>query len=100
MIAAALIIQIIAITAGLLAIGLFAEANLTILSFRKLTQWGLLELWTGSIDTAKLVTINSRNKVVEKRLIKAIILHKRARIIGYVCLGINLFVLIVKYKFS
>jgi hypothetical protein len=84
-------IQIIAIIIGLMAVGLFAKSNITIMHYRKLTQWGLLELWTGSINTGKLVIVDGKNnKVVEKELIKAIVLHKRARVIGYVCLLVNL----------
>lgn len=96
MASAALTIQIIAIVIGLLAIGLFAKSNLTIMKFRSLTQWGLLQLWTGSIDTDKLVIVDGRNnKMVEKELIKGIILHKRARIIGYACLFINIVALLL-----
>jgi hypothetical protein len=84
------ILQIIAAASGLVTISLFAKANLTIMKFRTLTSWGLLELWTGSIDTRNLVIVsNKNNKVVEKELIKAIILHKRTRLIGYICLAIN-----------
>lgn len=92
-----LIFQGIAIITGLLAIGLFTKANIIIMKFRKLTQWGLLELWTGSINTQKLIIVNGKNnKVVEKELIKAIVMHKRARIIGYLCLAINIIVLLFR----
>ena len=85
-----LIIQIIAIVTGLLAIGLFAKSNLVIMKFRQLTQWGLLQLWTGSISTKKLIVVQSpNNKVVEKELIKAIVMHKRAKIVGYVAIAVN-----------
>lgn len=67
------------------------------MKFRKLTQWGLLELWTGSINTQKLIIVNGKNnKVVEKELIKAIVMHKRARIISYMCLTINIIVLLFR----
>lgn len=84
------IIQLLAIATGLLAIALFAKSNLTILKFRSLTSWGLLTLWTGSIDTAKLIMVDGRNnKVVEKELIEAIILHKRAKYVLYAALILN-----------
>jgi hypothetical protein len=91
------IIQIVAIVIGLLAIGLFTKANLVIMKFRKLTQWGLLELWTGSINTQKLIVVGSpNNKVIEKELLNGILLHKRARIIGYVCLAVNILAIITR----
>jgi len=87
---AGLIIQILAIAIGMLAIALFAKSNLTIIKFRNLTSWGLLTLWTASIDTAKLIIVDSRNnKVLEKELIEAIILHKRAKYVLYAALILN-----------
>ena len=91
-----LTIQIIAIATGLLAIGLLTKANLVIMKFRQLSTWGLLELWTGSINTRKLIIMDGKNnKVVEKEVVQAVILYKRARLIGYVCLGINIVALIL-----
>jgi hypothetical protein len=85
-----LTIQILAIATGLLAIGLLIKANLVIMQFRQLSAWGLLELWTGSINTRKLIIMDSKNNtVVEKEVVKAIVLHKRGRIMGYVAIFIN-----------
>jgi hypothetical protein len=86
-----LIIQIIAIVIALLAFGLFAKANIAIMKFRQLTPWGLLQLWTGSINTQELIIVEGqKNKVVEKDLVKAIALHKRAKIVVYIALTINI----------
>jgi hypothetical protein len=93
---AGLIIQVLAIVIGLLAIALFAKSNFAIMKFRQLTSWGLLALWTGSIDTGKLIIVDGKNnKVIEKQLIKAIILHKRARIVIYAAIILNILALIV-----
>jgi hypothetical protein len=91
-----LIIQIFAIATGLLAIGLLTKANLVIMQFRQLSAWGLLELWTGSINTRKLIIMDGKNNtVVEKEVVKAIVLYKRARLIGYLCLGMNIIALLL-----
>ncbi|MFD1257387.1 hypothetical protein ACFQ3S_11315 [Mucilaginibacter terrae] len=91
-----LIIQIVAITTGVLAIGLLTKANLVIMKFRQLSTWGLLELWTGSINTRQLIIMDGKNnKVVEKEVVKAIVLYKRARLIGYLCLGLNVIALLL-----
>jgi hypothetical protein len=93
---AGLIIQILAIATGLLAIALFAKSNLAIMKFRQLTSWGLLALWTASIDTGKLIIIEGQNnKVVEKELIKAILLHKRARVVIYVAILLNVVAFVI-----
>lgn len=89
-------LQLLAIATGLLAIALFAKSNLTIMKFRQFTSLGLLTLWTGSIDTNKIIILDGKsNKVVEKELIKAIILHKRARIIIYAAILLNIAALII-----
>ena len=99
MISAGLIIQILAIATGLLAIALFAKSNLTIMKFRQFTSLGLLALWTGSVDTSKLIIVDSsNNKIVEKELIKAIILHKRARIVIYAAIILNILALIMGHS--
>jgi len=98
---AGFIIQVLAIVTGLLAIALFAKSNLNIMKFRQLTSLGLLALWTGSIDTSKLIIVDGRNnKVVEKELIKAIILHKRARIVVYAAIVLNILALVIGHGVS
>lgn len=83
-------LQIVAILIGLLAIGLFIKSNLTILKFRRLTVWGQMQLWTGTIDMKQLVKQKTvANNLVEKELMKAVILYERARIIGMVCIFAN-----------
>ena len=73
-----------------MAIGLFIKANVAIMKFRQLTKWGLLQLWTGSINTQELIIVESRNnRVVEKDLVKAIVMHKRAKIVGCVAIALN-----------
>jgi hypothetical protein len=95
---AGLIIQVLALATGLLAIALFAKSNFTIMKFRQLTPLGLLALWTGSIDTSKLIIVDGKNnKVVEKELIEAIILHKRARIVIYAAVVLNILALIIEH---
>jgi hypothetical protein len=98
---AGFIIQVLAIVIGLLAIALFAKSNLAIMKFRQLTSWGLLSLWTGSIDTGKLIIVDGKNnKVVEKELLRAIILHKRARIVIYAAVILNILALITGHNIS
>jgi hypothetical protein len=92
---AGLIIQVLALATGLLAVALFAKSNFTIMKFRQLTSLGLLALWTGSIDTSKLIIVDKNNKVVEKELVEAIILHKRARIVIYAAVVLNILALII-----
>ena len=96
---ASLTIQVLAIVIGLLAVALFAKSNLAIMKFRRLTSLGLLALWTGSIDTGKLIIVDGKNnKVVEKDLVKAIMLHKRARIVIYVAIILNILALIIGHR--
>ena len=96
MVSAVFILQILAIATGLLAIALFAKSNLTIMKFRQLTSWGVLALWTVSIDTNKLIIVDGKdNKVVAKELIKAIVLHKRARIVIYAAIFLNALTFII-----
>ncbi|CAM3991635.1 hypothetical protein MUGA111182_20605 [Mucilaginibacter galii] len=98
---AGLIIQVLAIVTGLLATALFVKSNLTIMKFRQLTSLGLLALWTGSIDTSKLIIVDGRNnKVVEKELINAILLHKRARIVVYAAVVLNILALVIGHGVS
>jgi hypothetical protein len=93
---AGLIIKVLALATGLLAVALFAKSNFTIMKFRQLTSLGLLALWTGSIDTSKLIIVDGKNnKVVEKELIEAIIFHKRARIVIYAAVVLNILALII-----
>jgi len=95
------IIQIIAITTGILAIALLTKANLAIIKFRQLSVWGLLQLWTGSINTHQLIVMDGKNnKVVEKEVVKAVVLYKRARFIGYLCLVINVIALLLHSLYS
>jgi len=87
-------IQITAIIIGLLAICLFTKSNFTIMKFRQLTAWGKMQLWTGTINMQELVKQKAvANNLVEKELMKAIILYERAKIIGYVCIFINVIAL-------
>jgi len=97
--AAVFILQVLAIVTGLLALALFAKSNLTVMKFRRLTSWGLLALWTGSIDTGKLIIVDGKNnKVVEKELVKAIIFHKRGRLVIYAAIILNILALIIGHR--
>jgi hypothetical protein len=92
-------LQLLAVATGLLAIALFAKSNLTIMKFRQFTSLGLLTLWTGSIDTNKLIIVDGKNnRVVEKELIKAIVFHKRARIVIYAAILLNIAALIIGHR--
>lgn len=97
MVPAVSVLQLLAIATGLLAIALFVKSNLTIMKFRQFTSWGLLTLWTGSIDTNKLIMVDRNNKVVEKELIEAIILYKRARLVVYAAIMLNILALIIRH---
>lgn len=79
-----------------MAFGFFAKANVTIIKFRKLTNWGLLQLWTGNLNTQTLVKhAPVANNLVEKKLLRAIVTHDRTKNIVYFCVVVNVLILVI-----
>ncbi len=94
-------LQLVGALAGIAAFVWFAQCSLAIMRFRKFSTAGLMQLWTGNIDTRQLITANGQAPgKIEKDLVKAVIRYKRSRTALYAALLVNVIIFLANNLFS
>ncbi len=94
-------IQLAGALAGIGAFAWFAQCSLGIMRFRQFSTAGLLQLWTGNIDTRQLITANSQAPgKIEKDLVKAVIGYKRSCTVFYAALLVNVIIFLAHTLFG